>query len=161
MMRRIVPFVLVAQRARAPLAARWSSSTRNRSRSRRLTRRCSRGDHHREEGGGSGRHRAAPRGRARSRACRASSKSSTWTPGDEVKEHALVAKIQIIPNMVNLNAAESRVAEAELSVANATREFERYQEPARAEARSRNRASASASSRSSSRTKSSTPRATT
>ena len=46
-------------------------------------------------------------------------------PGDEVKENELVAKIQIIPNMVNLNAAESRVAEAELSVANATREFER------------------------------------
>jgi HlyD family secretion protein len=46
-------------------------------------------------------------------------------PGDEVKEHDLVARIQIIPNMVNLNAAESRVAEAELSVANATREFER------------------------------------
>jgi HlyD family secretion protein len=46
-------------------------------------------------------------------------------PGDEVKEHDLVARIQIIPNMVNLNAAESRVAEAELSVANASREFER------------------------------------
>src|SRR6185295_2528097 len=42
------------------------------------------------------------------------------SPGDEVKEHALVAKIRIIPNMVNLNLAESRVAEAELSVANAT-----------------------------------------
>ena len=47
-------------------------------------------------------------------------------PGQEVKEHALVAKIQIIPNMVNLNAAESRVVEAELSVANAAREFERF-----------------------------------
>jgi HlyD family secretion protein len=46
-------------------------------------------------------------------------------PGDEIQEHALVAKIQIIPNMVNLNAAESRVAEAELNLANATREFER------------------------------------
>jgi HlyD family secretion protein len=47
-------------------------------------------------------------------------------PGDEVKEHALVAKIRIIPNMVNLNAAESRVAEAQLSLANATREHERF-----------------------------------
>jgi HlyD family secretion protein len=47
------------------------------------------------------------------------------SPGDEIREHALVAKIQIIPNMVNLNAAESRVVEAELSVANAAREYER------------------------------------
>jgi HlyD family secretion protein len=47
------------------------------------------------------------------------------SPGDAVREHALVAKIQIIPNMVNLNAAESRVAEAELSLANAMREYER------------------------------------
>ena len=47
------------------------------------------------------------------------------SPGDEVKEHALVAKIQIIPNMVNLNAAESRLAEAELNLANAAREHER------------------------------------
>ena len=46
-------------------------------------------------------------------------------PGDVVKERALVAKILIIPNMVNLNAAESRVLESELNVANATREFER------------------------------------
>lgn len=46
-------------------------------------------------------------------------------PGDEVREHALVAKIQIIPNMVNLNAAESRVAEAELGLGNAEREWER------------------------------------
>jgi HlyD family secretion protein len=46
-------------------------------------------------------------------------------PGEEVRERALVAKILVIPNMVNLNAAESRVTEAELSVANATREFER------------------------------------
>jgi len=46
-------------------------------------------------------------------------------PGQDVKERALVAKILVIPNMVALNAAESRVVEAELSVANATREFER------------------------------------
>jgi len=45
--------------------------------------------------------------------------------GQDIRERALVAKIMIIPNMVNLNAAESRVTEAELSVANATREFER------------------------------------
>jgi HlyD family secretion protein len=45
--------------------------------------------------------------------------------GQEVKERALVAKILVIPNMVALNAAESRVVEAELSVANAMREFER------------------------------------
>src|SRR5688572_10284507 len=46
-------------------------------------------------------------------------------PGQEVKAGALVAKILVIPNMVALNAAESRVVEAELSVANAMREFER------------------------------------
>jgi HlyD family secretion protein len=46
-------------------------------------------------------------------------------PGQDIKERALVAKILIIPNMVALNAAESRVVEAELSVANATREYER------------------------------------
>jgi HlyD family secretion protein len=46
-------------------------------------------------------------------------------PGQEVKERALVAKILVIPNMVALNAAESRVVEAELSVANAQREFDR------------------------------------
>ena len=46
-------------------------------------------------------------------------------PGQDVKERALVAKILIIPNMVALNAAESRVVEAELSVANAQREFDR------------------------------------
>jgi HlyD family secretion protein len=46
-------------------------------------------------------------------------------PGAEIKEHALVAKILVIPNMVSLNAAESRVVEAELSVANAQREFDR------------------------------------
>jgi HlyD family secretion protein len=47
------------------------------------------------------------------------------SPGDEVREHALIAKIQIIPNMVNLNAAESRLAEAELNLANAAREHDR------------------------------------
>jgi len=46
-------------------------------------------------------------------------------PGQDVKERALVAKILVIPNMVALNAAESRVVEAELSVANAQREFDR------------------------------------
>ncbi|WP_394849420.1 efflux RND transporter periplasmic adaptor subunit [Pendulispora brunnea] len=47
-------------------------------------------------------------------------------PGREVDARALVAKILVIPNMVNLNAAESRVAEAELNLANAAREFERF-----------------------------------
>jgi len=47
-------------------------------------------------------------------------------PGDRVAEHALIAKIQIIPNMVNLNAAEAQVAQADLGMANAAREYERY-----------------------------------
>jgi len=46
-------------------------------------------------------------------------------PGDEVHEHSLVAKIQIIPNMVNLNAAESRLLQADIAVTHETREFER------------------------------------
>ena len=46
-------------------------------------------------------------------------------PGEDVKQGALVAKILIIPNMLNLNAAESRVTEAELSLANAKREYDR------------------------------------
>lgn len=46
-------------------------------------------------------------------------------PGDIVKEGDLIATVRIIPDMVSLNNAESRVNRAEISLANAKREYER------------------------------------
>jgi HlyD family secretion protein len=46
-------------------------------------------------------------------------------PGHHVKEHALLARIQIIPDVVRLNQAEASLRTAELNYANAKREFER------------------------------------
>jgi HlyD family secretion protein len=46
-------------------------------------------------------------------------------PGQHVKEHALLARIQIIPDVVRLNQAEASLRTAELNHANAKREFER------------------------------------
>ena len=46
-------------------------------------------------------------------------------PGDEVKKGDVIAKIQVVPNMVNLNSAESRVRKSEISLDDATREYER------------------------------------
>ena len=46
-------------------------------------------------------------------------------PGDLVKEKALLARIRIIPNVVNLNQAEASVRSAQISLETARREFER------------------------------------
>ncbi len=49
-------------------------------------------------------------------------------PGQMVKQGDVIAKIKIIPNMVSLNNAESRVKRAEISLENAKRKFERRKE---------------------------------
>jgi HlyD family secretion protein len=49
-------------------------------------------------------------------------------PGDIVKKGDLIAKIQIIPEMVQVSAAESNVKKAELAFANAQIEFKRKKE---------------------------------
>jgi len=46
-------------------------------------------------------------------------------PGDQVKTGDLIARIRIIPNMLNLNNAENRVRLAELNLKNAKREYDR------------------------------------
>ncbi len=46
-------------------------------------------------------------------------------PGDRVKAGDLIARIRIIPNMLNLNNAENRVRLAELNLKNAKREYDR------------------------------------
>jgi HlyD family secretion protein len=48
--------------------------------------------------------------------------------GDMIKEGDLIAKVRIIPNMVNLNNAESRVNRAEIALENAERNFNRQKE---------------------------------
>jgi len=45
--------------------------------------------------------------------------------GDEIKAGDLISKIKIIPNMVSLNAAESRVKRAQLSLENASKDLDR------------------------------------
>jgi HlyD family secretion protein len=49
-------------------------------------------------------------------------------PGQMVKQGDVIARIKIIPNMVNLNNAESRVNRAELALDNAKRKFDRQKE---------------------------------
>lgn len=49
-------------------------------------------------------------------------------PGQMVKEGDVIAKIKIIPNMVNLNNAESRVNRSKISLDNAKRKYERQKE---------------------------------
>ena len=49
-------------------------------------------------------------------------------PGQLVKEGAPIAKIRIIPDMVSLNAAESSVQSARISMQNAERELKRNEE---------------------------------
>lgn len=49
-------------------------------------------------------------------------------PGQMVAEGDVIARIKIIPNMVNLNNAESRVNRAEISLENARKRFERRKE---------------------------------
>jgi HlyD family secretion protein len=44
-------------------------------------------------------------------------------PGQFVKKGDVIAKIKIVPNVVNLNSAESRVTSAEINLKNAEREF--------------------------------------
>jgi HlyD family secretion protein len=48
--------------------------------------------------------------------------------GQAVKERQLIAKIQIIPNVVALNNAESAVRSAQISVDNAESQLKRYQQ---------------------------------
>ncbi len=49
-------------------------------------------------------------------------------PGQMVKEGDVIAKIKIIPNMVNLNNAESRQNRAKISLENARRKYDRQKE---------------------------------
>jgi HlyD family secretion protein len=49
-------------------------------------------------------------------------------PGQTVKNHQLLAKIQIIPNVVALNNAESAVRSAEIGFDNAQSQMQRYQQ---------------------------------
>ncbi|MEP7049886.1 MAG: efflux RND transporter periplasmic adaptor subunit [Pseudomonadota bacterium] len=49
-------------------------------------------------------------------------------PGQTVKNGALVAKIRIMPNMVQVDAAEAKVRQAQLSYLNAHSEAERFQQ---------------------------------
>lgn len=47
-------------------------------------------------------------------------------PGQMIRRGEKIARIRIIPNMVSMNAAESRVNRARISLDNAKTEFERY-----------------------------------
>lgn len=49
-------------------------------------------------------------------------------PGQMIKEGDVIARIKIIPNMVNLNNAESRVNRAEIALENSKRKFDRQKE---------------------------------
>ncbi len=49
-------------------------------------------------------------------------------PGDFVKKGDLIAKVRIIPNMLNLNNAESRLEQAKISLNNAVADFNRQKE---------------------------------
>lgn len=49
-------------------------------------------------------------------------------PGQMIKEGDVIARIKIIPNMVNLNNAESRVNRAEIALENARKRFDRRKE---------------------------------
>lgn len=49
-------------------------------------------------------------------------------PGQTVKQGAMVAKIRIMPNMVQVDAAEAKVRSAQISLENATAEAERFRQ---------------------------------
>ncbi len=49
-------------------------------------------------------------------------------PGQQVKEGDLIAKVNIVPNILSLSAAESRVKRAKINLENAEREFDRNQQ---------------------------------
>ena len=46
-------------------------------------------------------------------------------PGERVDENELIAKVKVVPDMVNLNSARSRVNKAEINLEDKKREFER------------------------------------
>jgi len=46
-------------------------------------------------------------------------------PGEKVSQGDLIARVRLVPDMVNLNNAQNRVALAEISYANAKKDFER------------------------------------
>ncbi|HSG68459.1 MAG TPA: efflux RND transporter periplasmic adaptor subunit [Bacteroidales bacterium] len=49
-------------------------------------------------------------------------------PGQMIKQGDVIARIKIIPNMLNLNNAESRVNRAEIALENAKRKYDRQKE---------------------------------
>jgi HlyD family secretion protein len=49
-------------------------------------------------------------------------------PGDKVNKGDLIAKVRIIPNMLNLNNAESRLEQARIALSNAEANFKRQKE---------------------------------
>jgi len=49
-------------------------------------------------------------------------------PGDIVKKNDLIAQVKIIPDMINLNNAESRVKRAEIQLEEAKKNYVRYKE---------------------------------
>jgi HlyD family secretion protein len=49
-------------------------------------------------------------------------------PGQHLKQGALVAKVRIMPNMVQVDAAEAKVRAAQISFASATAEAERFRQ---------------------------------
>lgn len=49
-------------------------------------------------------------------------------PGDHVKKDQLIARVKIIPDMINLNNAESRVKRAQIQLEDAKKNHQRYRE---------------------------------
>ena len=49
-------------------------------------------------------------------------------PGDHVKKDQLIARVKIIPDMINLNNAESRVKRAQIQLEEAKKNHQRYRE---------------------------------
>ncbi len=49
-------------------------------------------------------------------------------PGDHVKKDQLIARVKIIPDMINLNNAESRVKRAQIQLEDAKKNYQRYRE---------------------------------
>lgn len=49
-------------------------------------------------------------------------------PGDMIKKDALIARVKIIPDMINLNNAESRVKRSEIQLEEARKNYLRYKE---------------------------------
>lgn len=49
-------------------------------------------------------------------------------PGDYVRKDQLIARVKIIPDMINLNNAESRVKRAEIALEEARKNYQRYKD---------------------------------